>query len=320
MTVGYLLGAAVSDPDPRLGADLYEAYPVVRRTYAEIAEWTGIPAERILAGDFTPSGDHERFALTGIRLAAIGFGVHDLLADMGVRPGAVGGISLGGLVAASLAGALARRDLFAMLLREAETPPPPSGLPAQGAAIALVPAAEDPGLYHGERRPGVYLGGDFGVTADGAHRLLMLSGTREALDRLAAETPPGVVNVIDGQPFAVHSPLRRYAGEHMAPYVAALPLADPAVPLCSFLEQRTITTADGVRDLIARNKTETMSLVHVTAEMRRHGVEVAFVLGPTLPQGVIRFPFPVVHVTAPERVAEAVAALYEHGVAVDSPV
>ncbi|TCO59914.1 ACP S-malonyltransferase [Actinocrispum wychmicini] len=316
MTLGYLLGAAISDPDPRHGAELYEAFPVVRRTYDEVQAWTGIPAERILTGDFAADNDHERFAFAGIRLATLAFGIHDLLADREVHPGAVGGISLGGLISSCLAGALGRRDLFELLVQEGRTPA--RDTTPQGAAIAFIPADEDHTQYYAD--PDVHLGGDFGLLVDGSRRLLMLSGTRAALDRVAAQAAPGVVSVIENQSLAVHSPLRQYASDFMAPHVAALPLSDPKLPLCSFLEQKTLTTADEVRDLFVRNKTHTMSLVHVVNELRAQGTRLAFVLGPSLPEGAIRFPFPVVHIKTPEQLTQAMTAMYEYGVGMPSTV
>lgn len=309
MTLGYLLGAAISDPDPEHGAALYDAFPAMRRTYDEVSQWTGLPARAILRGDFEPVNDHDRFGLNAVRLAALSLGIHDILADSDVVPGVVGGVSLGGLTGACIAGAVRRSDLFTLLRRESTTPPPESA-PAQGAAIAFLPVDDDPAAYLGDD---LFLAGDFGSTADGGTRLLMLSGTMPALQR-AVDAASGRITVIDGQPFAVHSPLRRYAADHMAPSVTAMPISDPAIPLCSFLEQRTLTTADDVRELFQRNKTSPMLLPAVVDEMAGHGVRLGIVLGPTLPAGALRFPFPVVQITQPQHITEAMAAIYEYGV------
>jgi [acyl-carrier-protein] S-malonyltransferase len=313
VTLGYLFGAAISDPDPNHGAALYDAFPAMRRTYDEVSEWTGVDPRRILRGDVEPANEHDRFGHNAIRLASLALGIHDILLDKGIRPGVVGGISLGGLISTCVAGAVARRDLFALFLREGATPTPRS-TEAQGAAIACLPVDEDPTRYYGDSQPDIYLGGDFGMLADGGMRLLMLSGTRAALDRLAAASPPGMISVIDGQPFAVHSPLRQYAADFMADTVAAVPMADPDVPVCSFMEQRTLATADDVRDLFLRNKTHTMRLPAVTGEMKRNGTRLALVLGPTLPVGVLAWPFPVVRITEPQDITAAMTAIYEYGV------
>jgi [acyl-carrier-protein] S-malonyltransferase len=319
VTLGYLFGANISDPDPEHGAKLYEAYPAMRRSYEQVRDWTGIEPRALLRGEFEPRGDHDRFSLAGIRLAALAFGIHDVLAESDIHPGVAGGISLGGLIASAIAGAVDRRTLFDLLVREAKTPVPDPAPPAQGAAIAFLPVTEDPTFYYGERRPGVYLGGDFGVLSNGTARLLMLSGTAEALDKLVVQSQPGMISVIDGQPFAVHSPLRQYATDFMAPTVAAMAVTDPRIPVCSFLEERALTTADEVRDLFQRNKTTTMSLPHVCAGMKDQGVRLAFVLGPTLPAGVLDFPFPVVRITEPHHVTEAMTAIYDYAVDLVAP-
>jgi [acyl-carrier-protein] S-malonyltransferase len=314
VALGYLFGAAISDPDPNHGNALYEAFPAMRRTYDEVGEWTGVAPRDILRGDFTPANEHDRFGLNAIRLAALALGIHDILLDSDIRPSVVGGVSLGGLISSCIAGAVARRDLFGLFLREGATPRPTPPPPAEGAAIACLPVDEDPDNYYGDHQPDVYLGGDFGVMAGGGVRLLMLSGTRAALEQLAADCPSGMISVIDGQPFAVHSPLRQYAADFMAPAVHAVPMTDPDIPVCSFLEQRTLSTAADIRDLFLRNKTHTMRLPAVTAEMKGHGTRLALVLGPTLPAGVLSFPFPVVRITEPQHVTEAMTAIYEYGV------
>jgi [acyl-carrier-protein] S-malonyltransferase len=284
----------------------------MRETFAQVEDWTGIPAKRILRGEFEAGSDVRRFALNGVRLAALALGICDVLADSDVRPGVVGGISLGGLVSCCVAGAVSRRDLFGLLMAESGVIPP--DLPPQGGAIAVIPAGEDPSCYYGDQRPGIYLGGDFGLTADGSARLLMMSGTRAALDELIADCPPGRVSVIDGQPFAVHSPLRQYATDHMVGAVASLRLADPLLPVCSFLEQRTLLTAADVRELFSRNKTTTMRLPAVCQEMKGHGARLALVLGPTLPTGEVCFPFPVEREAEPADITRALTAIYEYGV------
>jgi [acyl-carrier-protein] S-malonyltransferase len=309
VTLGYLFGANISDPDPEHGAKLYEAYPAMRRSYEQVRDWTGIEPRALLRGEFEPRGDHDRFSLAGIRLAALAFGIHDVLAESDIHPGVAGGISLGGLIASAIAGAVVGNRRLGLAHQQVE----------QGAAIAFLPVTEDPTFYYGDRRPGVYLGGDFGVLSNGTARLLMLSGTAEALDKLVAQSPPGMISVIDGQPFAVHSPLRQYATDFMAPTVAAMTVTDPRIPVCSFLEERALTTADEVRDLFQRNKTTTMSLPHVCAGMKTQGVRLAFVLGPTLPAGVLDFPFPVVRITEPHHVTEAMTAIYDYAVDLVAP-
>jgi [acyl-carrier-protein] S-malonyltransferase len=312
VTLGYLFGAAISDPDPNHGAKLYAAFPTMRETFAQVEDWTGVPAKRILRGEFDTSGDVQRFALNGVRLAALALGICDVLAESDVLPGVVGGISLGGLVSCCVAGAVGRRELFGLLMAEGGAVP--QDLPPQGGAIAVIPATEDSSWYYGAARPDVYLAGDFGLLKDGSARLLMLSGTRAALGELIGDCPPGRVSLIEGQPFAVHSPLRQYAADYMAETVARLRIADPSLPVCSFLEQRTLLTSEDVRDLFRRNKTSTMRLPAVCQEMKGHGARLALVLGPTLPAGVLSFPFPVVRVTEPQEVTEALTAIYEYGV------
>jgi [acyl-carrier-protein] S-malonyltransferase len=312
MTLGYLFGAAISDADPDHGKKLYEAFPAMRDVFTQVQEWTGIDSSHLLLGDFGAENGHRKFALNGIRLAALALGINDILAESDVRPGAVGGISLGGLVSSCVAGAVSREDFFRFLVQETRTESP--DLPPQGSAIALVSPDEDLSDYYGESRPGVYLAGDLGVLARDSTRILMFSGTRQGLDGLLADFPAGKVSLIEGQSLAVHSPLRQHAADFIAACIGQLPLSDPAIPVCSSLEQRTLRTAAEIRDMFLRNRTSMMCLPDVCREMRSHDVQLALVLGPTLPVGALKFPFPVVRIAEPEDIAGAFTAIYEYGV------
>ncbi|ANW21716.1 hypothetical protein [Streptomyces clavuligerus] len=311
MPLGYLFGGGVGT-EPH-GIELYEGFPAVRRLYGQISEWTGLGAEQILNGEL-PGGQEQRQSAGSIREAALALSVHDLLAEAGLRPSAIGGLSLGALTAGALAGALERRAFFGALAHAANAPGPGPGDPEQGMALAFVPVDTTPLDHPWHGLVDVYFAGDFGPMADGSRRILMLAGHREALDRVAAGAPPGGVVVLPGRTIAVHSPLRAAFRDFMAPHVAALPFTAPALPLLSCLERGVLTTAAEVRDLFQRNPVEPISLVDVCEGMRDEGVRLALVMGPAIPEGLLDFPFPVVHVEKPEHIRLAVETAYELGI------
>ncbi|QKW18555.1 ACP S-malonyltransferase [Kitasatospora sp. NA04385] len=311
MSLGYLFGGGVGT-EPH-GLELYRTYEVVQAWYEQVSEWTGLTVGQILEEDL-PTAQEERQSVGTVREAALAIGVHDVLASFNLRPAAIGGLSLGAMTASCLAGALGRRELFEMLAASRDTPEPPAEEPRQGIAIAFGPLADGAPAHPGEGVPGVYLAGDFGPTVDGTQRIMMLAGHAEALGALAAEVPPGTVVPLPGRTIAVHTPLRRPYRDFMAPRIDAIPFEDPGLPLLSCLEPKVLRTAADVRDLFQRNSTDPISLVDVYTGMKEQGVRLGLVMGPSIPEGILAFPFPVVHVERPEHVEQALTTAYELGI------
>lgn len=309
MTLAYILGGGIS-PASESGVELHDQYPVVQNCYRELADFTGLTVSQILTEPL-PEEPGPRHSVGAVRQAAVALGIADLLAHMDVRPGAVGGVSLGGIVSSCLAGSIERRELARYLMHTGDAPQADPEAPAEGIAVTFVPADRDPTAYYEPAVADVYLGADFGPSTDGGARILMLSGLRAALEKVAAEAPQGTVAVLDQYQIALHCPLRRSARDFLEPWIAAMPLRDPSLPLSSCLEQRTLVTAEEVRDLFRRNTTDSVYLLHVCAEMKRQGVRLGLILGPTIPSGTVDFPFPVVHIETPEHVRQAMSAIYE---------
>ncbi|MFM9596382.1 ACP S-malonyltransferase [Streptomyces scabiei] len=311
MTLGFLFGGGVG-ADVH-GLEMYRAQPVMRELYEQVSEWTGLTVGQILQ-EKLPEPQEERQSAVTIRETALALGIHDVLADHGLSPAVLGGLNLGAMAASCLAGSIGRRELFAMLAHARHTPEPSAEEPEQGLALAFAPAEGAlVAAYRGEGRAGVHLSGDFGPTAEGAMRILMLSGERKALDGLTADLAPGTVAPLPDRPIAAHSPLRGHFRAFMAPYIDAMPFEAPELPLVSCLERKTLTTAEDVRDLFDRNPTDPISLVDVCDEMTDQGVRLGLVVGGSIPDGILRFPFPVVHVDRPEHIQQALSTVYEFG-------
>ncbi|MET9397060.1 ACP S-malonyltransferase [Kitasatospora sp. NPDC002965] len=310
MALGYLFGGGVGT-EPH-GIELYQAYPVMRDLYARIAEWSGLTTGQLLDEEL-PKEVEERQSVGSIREAALALAVHDILAEHDLHPAVLGGLSLGAMTASALSGALERRALIEMLAHSRAVTPPPADAPAQGMALAFVPAGTEITALTGDR-PGVHLSGDFGPTADGAAAIMMLSGDREALEALAAGLPPGLVTPLPDRPIAAHSPLRGYFRTFMAPYIDAMSFEAPGLPLASCLDRKLLVTGEDVRDLFHRNATDPISVVDVYTGMKEQGVRLGLVMGGSIPDGILRFPFPVVHVDRPEHVEQVLTTVYELGI------
>ncbi|HEX6344391.1 hypothetical protein [Umezawaea sp.] len=308
MTLGYLLGGGVGAVPQ--GTELYDAFPGVQRTYDEVSGLTGVPVERMLAGEL-PDELRERRTIGMVREAALALAVHDQLAASGIRPGAIGGLSLGAMTASCLAGAVDRPAFLDVLLRSGAHEEP-SGGPEEGLAIAAVPGPDgaDELTVDGE----VYRAGYFGRTADGAQGIYLLAGHLDALHRVAGERPAGQVTVLPGRAVAVHTPLRNHLRDALAPHVAGMAFTAPDVPLYSCFDEKRLTTAEDVRDVFLRNAVDPIDLTQVTRAMHAGGVELGVVVGGSIPEGLLSFPFPVVHVQRPEDVEKLLLTSYELGV------
>lgn len=295
--------------------EFYDQFAAVRESFAQASAWTGLDVEALVRqnGDYD---DEVRRLAVAVGLAAAQLGIQDLLAEKGLRPHMAGGMSLGGMVASCIAGACERRELMGLLMRGELRPlqPETAGEPEREEALASVYLGpdDDPADLCADR-DGVYLSCDFGWDKDRRVRIAMLSGYRDALEKLSAETG-GLVSVTEGTDVAEHSPLRAGAQEVTRGHIAAMPFTNPALTLCSSLEQKTLTRADEVREMFTDNVVAPISLVHLTQEMERRGARLGLIVGPSPSLDAMHYPFPVVIVDSPGAVSRAVAAVFEHGI------
>ncbi|MEU5214249.1 ACP S-malonyltransferase [Streptomyces sp. NPDC020742] len=306
--LAFLCGTDLGPWDAGGLAAFHAGSPVLRYQYRKMAGWAGVEADALLrpAGD----GDAPRHPVAGrLALATAMLGIHDVLAAHRIRPGVLGGVGTGALVAASLAGALPRAELVRALMAGG------AGTGDRAAsALAFWPARSVPDWYRGAGCEEVRFGGALGRDTSGRYRVVLLTGERSALLRLAAAAPPGAVRPGGSDRCVVHDPLAREAQARMRRLAAGLPFTAPRLPLCSALEARTLCTADEVRELFARTVVEPADLDSGVAAMQAHGVRLGLVLGPSLPRNLLRFPFPVVPVESPEDLPHAIGALLELGV------
>jgi malonyl CoA-acyl carrier protein transacylase len=309
-----IFGTNLFNYEPSGVVAFYEAYPAVRESFAQASKWTGLDVEPLLYQDGTYEDESGRLQAVSVGLAAAQLGIQDVLMEKGLRPEVVGGLSLGGLVASCVAGTIERQDLMRLLMVADHAPQQDGGDRVEGIAAAYLSLDFDPDHYYGEQREGVFLSADFGCDAGGRIRIVMLSGYRDALEKLAAEEPEGVINLTEDADLAVHSPLRENSRQLARTQLAGVRFADPGLPVCSCLEQRTLGTGDEIREMVVDNVVKPISLVHLNQGMRQHGTELGLVVGPSPVLNVLQYPFPVVFVDSPEVVPQAVAAVFEHGV------
>ena len=327
MALGYFLGIGGMAVEPT-GTEFYEQYEVMRDWCGQVQSWTGCEMPSLFADDYRTSLASEPVDLSArpsflyrgaVRQAAHAIGISDILAEQGIYPDLIAGTSLGGIVAACLAGSIEREDVFRLLGRIAELPLAPEGEPSRGIAFAVLPPGTDIDWYCGESRPNVYMAADYELS--GETTVLMLSGYLKDLEILAAEAPPGQVPVVTGASGGLHSPLQRFMSDLLEPYLNDMKFQDPKVPLLSGIggaQSKTgaqLKTGDDVRQGILENYvTPVGSFKKIITAFDERGMQMALGMGAALPAGVPPTPFPVLQATVPDDIGQIMTMIYDLGI------
>jgi acyl transferase domain-containing protein len=150
------------------------------------------------------------------------------------------------------------------------------GLSAEGVEMAVEATAQDQVLA---------------VANDNAPGNVVVSGEWTALERLpAAAKELGAKRVV---PLSVggafHSPLMAPAVEVFEPHLAAAPLRDPAIPVVANATAEPVTSAEELRELLARQLTGRVRWTESVRRMAALGVDTFIEVGPgTVLSGLIK--------------------------------
>jgi [acyl-carrier-protein] S-malonyltransferase len=286
-------------------AELHENYAIVQKLHEDISAWTGLTVDELLH-DVSQPEEGTRHSIQEIRSLAVHLGLHDVLAEAGVMPEVVMGLSLGILSAACMAGSLAREDAFKLLWQKREVNNLPPAGSAQGVAMCRVAEGKTPGYYCGNGRDGVFLAVDFGLLPDGSAQYLMLGGYKKALEDLVAAEPD--VTMLRA-PRAAHTPLRQEESDFIRCYLAGCEFADPKLPLITCQDQRTLAEAAEVRDAIWENQIMPASMPDGLAQLAKQDVEFCLALGRPQVHKFMSFPVPVVRIAEPGDVASIIGRI-----------
>ncbi len=203
------------------------------------------------------------------------------------RPAYVAGHSLGEFSALVAAGALSFEAGLLLVARRAEAmqraadarPGSMSsvlGLSAEGVEMAVEATAQDQVLA---------------VANDNAPGNVVVSGEWSALERLpAAAKELGARRVVPlNVGGAFHSPLMAPAVEVFQPHLAAAPLRDPAIPVVANATAEPVTSAEELRELLARQLTGRVRWTESVRRMVALGVDTFIEVGPgTVLSGLIK--------------------------------
>ena len=225
------------------------------------------------------------------------------------RPAYVAGHSLGEFSALVAAGALSFEAGLLLVARRAEAmqraadarPGSMSsvlGLSAEGVEMAVEATAQ---------------GQVLAVANDNAPGNVVVSGEWTALERLpAAAKELGARRVVPlNVGGAFHSPLMAPAVEVFQPHLAAAPLREPAIPVVANATAEPVTSAEELRELLARQLTGRVRWTESVRRMVALGVDTFIEVGPgTVLSGLIKRSVEGTRVLSAAN-AEGVAAVVE---------
>lgn len=280
--------------------ELHEKYAVVRKLHEDISSWTGLTVDELLH-DVSQPEEGTRHSIQEIRSLAVHLALHDVLAEEGVMPEVVMGLSLGILSAACMAGSMSREDAFRLLWQKREVNNLPPAGSAQGVAMCRVADGKTPEYFYGPERDGVYLAVDFGMLPDDSAQYLMLGGYRKALEELVAAEPDVMML---RAPRAAHTPLRQEESDFIRIHLAGCTFSDPTIPLITCQDRRTLAKAVEVRDAIWENQIMPASIPDGLAQLTRHRTEFCLALGRPQVHKFMKFPIPIVRVAEPSDISD----------------
>lgn len=252
-----------------MGVDLCERFASARELFAEADDALGFPLSRIIR-----DGPAETLTLTANAQPAIllvSIATHRAL---GLEPAAVAGHSLGEYSALVAAGALRFRDAVRLVhqrgryMQEAV----PSGA---GAMLALL------GCDEAAIRAAIAAdGGAVDIANDNAPGQIVIAGEREAARRVAASAGARqAIELAVSAPF--HCRLMHPAEERLRGDLAAVSIDAPRLSFYNNVDAARVTTADAVRDGLARQVSGTVRWAELVRTMiAAHRITTIVEVGP----------------------------------------
>lgn len=257
-----------------MARDLYEQYDVVKATFEEASQVLGYDVRALI------DKDEEKLNQTRYTQPAIlttSLAIYRLLAEKGIQPDMVAGLSLGEYSALVVAGALDFKTAVALVAKRGafmeEAAPAGSGkmVAVLNADVALIEEACQTASQLGVVSPANYntpgqivIGGDV-AAVDKAVELLKEAGVKRLIP----------LNV--SGPF--HTALLKPASEQLAQVLAETEFADFQLPLVGNTEADIMETGR-IKELLTRQVMEPVRFYDSIAKMQEAGVTEFIEIGP----------------------------------------
>ncbi|MGF1338554.1 SDR family NAD(P)-dependent oxidoreductase [Streptomyces flavovirens] len=252
---------------PGMGRDWYDTYPVYAEHFDRIAELFAKHLERPLAE--VVFGEHpdvlEQTAYTQAALFTTQVALHRLLESFGIRPAWLAGHSVGEFAAAHVAGVWSLQDAVTAVAARGRLM---QALPPGGAMASVQASEEEVAPLLDER---------CGIAAVNGPRAVVVSGEEDAVAAVAAHfTTTRRLRVSH----AFHSPLMEPMLDEFRQVMAALPAAEPVLPIVSTLTGVQATAAElGSADYWVRHVRQTVRFADAVGTLAAQGVDTFLELG-----------------------------------------
>lgn len=261
-----------------MGRELAERFPIAKQTFAEADEACGFALSKLCFEG--PEEDLKLTENTQPAILTVSVAAHRVLAEHGIKPALAAGHSLGEWSAHVAAGTLQFADAVrAVKARGAamqQAVPAGQGgmaailsLNAAQVAEACAEAAAETGLTVAAANlnsPGQTVISGSLAAVEKANAIAKAKGARRAV-MLPVSAP-------------FHCALMQPAQEEVARVLAALTLAEPAIPVAANVSGSLIATAAAAEDALTRQVTGTVRWVECTQSLITAGADLFIEVGP----------------------------------------
>ena len=257
-----------------MGRELYDQYELVRSTFDEASQVLGYDVRALIDQD-EEKLNHTRYTQPAILTTSVA--IYRLLADKGIEPDMVAGLSLGEYSALVAAGALDFKTAVALVAKRGsfmeEAAPAGSGkmVAVLNAEVSLIEAVCQEASAIGVVSPANYntpsqivIGGEV-AAVDKAVELLKDAGVKRLIP----------LNV--SGPF--HTALLKPASERLAEVIETVEFSDFVRPLVGNTEA-TVMEKERVRELLTRQVMEPVRFYDSISKMQEAGVTEFIEIGP----------------------------------------
>ena len=261
-----------------MGRSLAERFPIAAQTFAEADRALGIPLSKLIFEG--PEEDLRLTENTQPAILAVSVAAWRVLAQHGVHPALTAGHSLGEWSAHVAAGTLEFAD--AVRAVKARGRAMQLAVPAGQGAMAAILSLSGDQVVEACREAEAETGLPVAAANLNSPNQTVISGATAAVERASAIAKAlGARRAIPlpvSAPF--HCALMQPAQEEVARVLAALPMADPRIPVATNVSGGLVTSAQGARNALIHQVTGAVRWVDCMKTLITAGAELFIEVGP----------------------------------------